>query len=230
VATVNESSEGKEDHMIAPKARASTLVAPLPLHRTLQVGVLDNPAGRVEFRDFRCGDDSMRFWVGKGCKLRPKQQPVIEVHGIVKRLYLGRADPQVVIALEESGQLIGLCGVRRHLYQGTYPIAAEYYINVIGRNQGYTGFHPEADMTAGYVLLRAALEQIEIWSVGAMPFVWALVWLDNEPSNTIFAAHGFETFFPEDPGGQSIRLRPALEIPRGSLMLQNPRQHPSALS
>jgi hypothetical protein len=129
-----------------------------------------------------------------------------------------------VLGLELLGQLVGFCSIRRHPYRGAYPIKAEWYINVLARDEAFTGLRPEPGLTSGFILLRGAREQVAVWGGGS---IWALVWEDNGPSRTVFAAHGFETFAPEGPACQTIQLlRPGLPLPRGAILLKNARATP----
>jgi hypothetical protein len=137
----------------------------------------------------------------------------------------------VVITLELLGTLVGFVGIRCHPYRGPYPLVpVRYYINVLARSEAFTGFRPEQGLSSGFVLLRAALEQVAAWDDGP-PAVWGLVWEDNVPSRKLFAAHGFQTYAPEGPACQTIQLRPAgLEIPRGALVPENLHSSPPAPS
>lgn len=211
--------------------RSVTRLALDPDLGDFRLRVLDGPAGRRDLCDFRCGDDSLRRWVGRHdgprVALRPRQQSVIEVHAIAANLFTGRSEPQVVIGLELLGTLVGFVGIRRRPYTGRYPIEpAGHYINVIARSEEFTGFRPEPRRTSCSVLLRAALEQIAAWEE-RMPAVWALAWPDNEPSRRLFAEHGFQAFVPSDIHRQSLLLRPSgIGLERGALTLERPAPEP----
>jgi hypothetical protein len=219
----------------ATTPQQSTALAALPVE-SFRLRVLDSPTGRRDFLEFRCGDDSLRFWVGKRIDrrravLRPKQQAVIELHDIARRLARGRADPQVVIGLENLTleKLVGFCGIRTHTYTGAYraTVRATYYINVLGRAEAFKRLCPEPGVTSGFVLVRGALEQIAVWGEGTTPAVWALVWEDNDQSLPLFTGNGFATFAPEEPGCQTVQYRRAgLEVPAGALVLENPPRPP----
>lgn len=213
----------------APEAAPFAVPSPTRLTR---VRVLDEPTRYRPLQSFSCGDEATSEWVvePEAPRARPKTQPVIEVNEIVGRISSGQADSQTVMILEGPIGLVGVGGVRRHPYKGAYPIAAEAYINVLGRDHRYADFQPEAGVTSGYVVLRGALEQI--WTAwGDMPAVWALVWSDNGPSQRLFDELGFEYFMPEAPGCQTIRFRPAgLPVPQGELRLENARHDPPHLS
>jgi hypothetical protein len=217
-----------------PNEENATVAAPLyttsrlslaPQVEDFRLHVLDDPSGRRDLREFRCGDDSPRRWVGKQrdgrVALRPQQQGVIEARNVAAQLFRGQAAPQVVIVLELLGTLVGFVGIRHHRYRGPYPIEpVEFYINVLARSETFTSFRPEPGLTSGSILLRAALEQIAVWADGP-PAVWGLVWEDNAPSRKLFAAHGFQTYAPEGPSCQTLQVRPAgLAIARGALVPQ----------
>jgi hypothetical protein len=113
------------------------------------------------------------------------------VNECVRNLYLGKETlTQTVLLLEDASyKLVGVCTFHPHSL-GKFMGDAQR-IHIIGTDRIYHGKRLEDGSRPGDVLLRGALEQIELASAGRMPYVSTLVTPENERSRALFARHGF---------------------------------------
>jgi hypothetical protein len=141
------------------------------------VRVLANPKKHLPLRSFSCGRKG-QYWERL-------------VNDCVRNLYLGKETlAQTVVVLEDAvGKLIGVCTFHPHSL-GKFMGDAQR-IHVVGTDRHYHGQRLADGSRPGDVLLRGALEQIELACDCRMPYVSTLVTPENERSRALFARHGF---------------------------------------
>jgi hypothetical protein len=208
----------------AHMADMSALRPPSILEGDIVLRVVDTPSGWRELRKFRCG------WSGKKAEA--------EIHTTAQQLYAGVVvgpgagvtgpSYQRVIALERpSGELISWCAItRRHLCEVPAPIPPGGYIFAIATAYAYRGWRLDVRGTRpSDAVIRRALEVMRgDLSDGDMPYVWARVLPDNQPSNRLFRDHCFD-LYPRPFEEQAIRARPAGLDPAQS---RSAAEHPLA--
>jgi hypothetical protein len=189
--------------------------------------VVDATHGWRELRRFHCG------YSGKKAEEEIHTTAQTLHAGLMFGLGAGVTGPhyQRVIALERpSGEVISWCGItRRHLCETPSSIAPGGYIFAIGTAYAYRGWRLDVEGTRpSDAVIRRSLEVIrDDLGDGDMPYVWARVLPDNQPSNRLFRDHHFGLY--EAPGfEQMIRARPAGIDPAQSRPLSTGREHPLA--
>lgn len=173
--------------------------------------MLVTPKKYLPLRNFSCGRKG-----GSSEKL---------VNDCVRNLYLSREilNQTLVVMEDADGKLIGVCSFHPHAI-GRFVGDAQR-IHVIGTDRRYHGKRLEDGSRPGDVLLRGALEQIQIACDGRMPYVSTLVDPENHRSRALFARHAFrELPYPGEGAIQYVRsphrrlpvvtLRPAATIGR----------------
>jgi ribosomal protein S18 acetylase RimI-like enzyme len=79
---------------------------------------------------------------------------------------------------------------------------------VIGTVPDYRGQRLPNNTSIGDFVLRDALLRIEGAHQGQMPFVWALVHPDNEPSKALFRRRQFDIELPQAADADMYFIRP----------------------
>ena len=124
---------------------------------------------------------------------------------------------------EPPGSVVGIMGLERGDIQFQHPkFTAPYkdtaYVAVIGLSEQYRDdadpFRTKEAGRLGDHLLRDALLYVKkTWS-GGMPWMFAAVNPDNDPSRSLFERHGFEFMFRLAPTGDAMFRRPKnLKVP-----------------
>lgn len=141
------------------------------------VRVLANPKKHLPLRHFSCGRKG-NYWERL-------------VNECVRNLYLGKETlAQTAVVLEDAaGKLIGICTFHPHSL-GKFTGDAQR-IHIIGTDRHYHGRRLEDGSRPGDVLLRGALDQIELACDCRMPYVSTLVTPENDHSRALFSRHGF---------------------------------------
>jgi hypothetical protein len=113
------------------------------------------------------------------------------VNECIRDLYLGRETlVQTLVVLEDANsKLIGVCSFHPHSLGGSRSDAQR--IHLAGVDRKYHGIRLEDGSRPGDVLLRGALEQVEMVCNGRMPYLSALVNPENHRSRALFTRHGF---------------------------------------
>ncbi|HEV7937964.1 MAG TPA: GNAT family N-acetyltransferase [Solirubrobacteraceae bacterium] len=134
------------------------------------------------------------------------------VNDCVRNLYLGRETlAQTLIVLEDAnGKLIGVCSFYPHALGRLMGDAQR--IHVVGVDRRYQGKRLKDGLRPGDVLLRSALEQIELTCV-RMPYVSTLVYPENDRSRALFARHGFRELPYSGEGSIRYLRAPHKQLP-----------------
>jgi ribosomal protein S18 acetylase RimI-like enzyme len=113
----------------------------------------------------------------------------------VRDLYLGTVmRAQTVVVLEDAiGKLVGVCSFLPHPLDipASRRIGNSQRIHMLGTDRLFRGERLADGSSPGDVLLRGALQHIEIAGEGRMPYVSALVAPENDRSLALFKRHGF---------------------------------------
>lgn len=162
------------------------------------VRVLHRPKKFPALRSFSCGR--------KGSSWEKS------VNDWARELYLGKErEAQTVVVVEDAaGRLIGIGSFRPEALpvriRISKPIVNAQCVHMLGIDRLYRGARLADGLRPGDILLQGVLDQIKVACDERMPYVWALVNPDNEPSHDLFSRHGFSQL-PHSGEGEIIRVR-----------------------